>query len=178
MRAIITGFIFLALTCQASATCDQLEHLAATLRSNILSGIETVPPDEAQYIDREIDAALKQGNYNARYDLVSKRPYFHAHQVHKRSEVVVAHLEKEKAESQAHKLIEAWDAFRGLEQAVSDYISFDSKRSNRMLSNADAMKLRFNMKKSKSLLVYALRCFVSEMQDKIVAGQSGSFKAN
>jgi hypothetical protein len=167
MRALITGFMFLALTCQASAACDQLEHLAATLRSNILSGIETVTPDEAQYIDREIDVALEQGNFNARYELVSKRPYFHAHQVHKRGAVVVAHLEKGKpGEYQALKLIEAWDAFRGLEQAVSDYI--DGKRSNRMLSDADAMKLRFNVKKSKSLIVYALRCFVSEMQ---VAGK-------
>jgi hypothetical protein len=174
-RIVLTLFILLMLPSHAFAqmigdqrckdqqfTSAQVENLLRVTRS-ISDVVETVPPDEAEYIHNEARIALEQQN-GARFNAVAGRHYFAALEFHDDVKVVVRNLTAARSASGrdlARYLVVALSGLADLTEATNSYIDADRKHDPPVLTKENRSTLYYNLTSAKSQTVSLLQCVIS-----------------
>jgi hypothetical protein len=143
-----------------------IDRIASPLRSSIRK-IETVPPSDAAYIDREHSQALEQRN-RARFDIVFAHPFYRAHEDHKHFNVVWENLEAARAArtvaDQVIYLSVVLSRFSDLGAALSEYYAFDLRRGpNRVLGGEGVTELSFQFTIAKHRILELMQCGVRQI---------------
>jgi hypothetical protein len=140
----------------------QVNGLLGLIRT-INDEVETVPPDEAEYIHHEAQIALDQHNA-ARLNAVAGRHHYAVPQFHDDANVVGRNLTAARSASGrdvARYLVVAlsdWDDMNG---SMKSYIDADRKHTPSMFTEDNAGTMIYNLIMAKSLLVSLLPCVIS-----------------
>jgi hypothetical protein len=150
------------------------DEIGSTLRrstealTRAISKIESVPPADAEYIERESQSALRQ-NSQERYRLVLSNRFYHPHQIHKHFKIAADNLvAAQNATTNADRVVYlsvVLSRFSDLSVALSDYQDFDLKRKS-ILSQADRQDLAFTMEAQKYFILEGLQCSARQMRDR------------
>jgi hypothetical protein len=143
-------------------TSDQVAKIDHSIKS-VVNMVEGVPPDEANYLRNEMQAALEQSN-KVRFNAVTNRRYFAAFQFHEDAKVVLQNLDAAKTASGrdlARYLIVVLSRMGDLQVAMNQYVSTDLGRSPSVLRDSDRQEMFFAMPASKGKTVSLLQCVVS-----------------
>jgi hypothetical protein len=143
-------------------TSGQVNNLVGMIRS-IDDTVETVPPDEAEYIHNEARIALDQQN-GVRFNAVAGRRYFAALEFHDDAKVVVRNLTAARSASGrdlARYLVVALSGLGDLNDATKSYIDADRKHTPPMLTEENRRALYYNLTFVKSQTVSLLQCVIS-----------------
>ncbi len=137
------------------------------LISDPLRKIETVPPDVAEYIEKEQAAALEQHN-SARFNMVTRHQYYPALQVETHYRVVRENLAAAKTAKsiadQAVYLSVVLSRYTDFADAVEDYINVDSARQKQVLDSDTEQDIWYMLPSTKSFVLLALQCGIREME--------------
>jgi hypothetical protein len=166
-RITLVLFVFLMLPSNASAqmigdqrckeqqfTMGQVDNLLRNARS-IVDMVETVPPDEAEYIHNEAKIALEQQS-RARFNAVAGRRYYAALQFHDQAKVVVQNLTAARSASGrdlARYLVVVLAGLVDLNDATKSYIDADRKRSTPVLTEESRSAIYDRLPTAKSQLL-------------------------
>jgi len=135
--------------------------------SNSLDRIESVPPDVAEYIEKEQDAAVAQGN-SARMNMVLAHRYYPAQEVQKHLKVVRENLAAARTArsiaDQAVYLSVVLSRYTDFTEAVEDYIDADNARQQRVLDRKAEQDIYFMLPSTKAFILLALQCGIREME--------------
>jgi hypothetical protein len=143
-------------------TSGQVDNLLRFIRS-MSDIVETVPPDEAEYIHTEARIALEQQN-KARFNAVAGRRYYAALQFHDDAKVVVQNLTAARAANGrglARYLVVALSGLVDLSVSTSAYIDADRKRKSPVLTEENWNTMYYNLTFAKSQTVSLLQCVIS-----------------
>jgi hypothetical protein len=137
------------------------------LIAEALDRIESVPPDVAEYIEKEQGAALAQSN-SARFNMVVAHRYYPALQVEMHYKVVRENLAAAKTArsipDQAVFLSVVLSRYTDLTEAVEDYIDVDSARQQRVLDRDTTQRIYLMLPSTRSFILLALQCSIREME--------------
>lgn len=143
-------------------TSGQIDNLLRNARA-IIDIVETVPPDEAEYIHNEAKIALEQQN-RARFNAVAGRRYYAALQFHDEAKVIVQNMTAARSTSGrdlARYLVVALSGFVDLNDATKSYIDADRKRNTPVLSEESRSTIYYRLPFAKSQTVSLLQCVIS-----------------
>lgn len=143
-------------------TSNQVDNLLRNARS-IIDMVETVPPDEAEYIHNEAKIALEQQN-EARFNAVAGRRYYAALQFHDEAKVVVQNLTAARSAAGrdlARYLVVVLSGWVDLNDATKSYINADRKRSTPVLTDEGRSTIYYRLPFAKSQTVSLLQCVIS-----------------
>jgi hypothetical protein len=138
---------------------------------SVFSRVEAVPPSEAEYLDREREAALKQHS-SPRLDLVLNRPFYNANEVQKsykelrRSLEVAEHSQDIVALS--INLSQALSEYTPLSDAMHAYVDFDSHRQPPIfLTTSDAwMRTVETLTSTRNEVLGVLQCALRQISGR------------
>lgn len=135
--------------------------------SGPLDRIESVPPDVAEYIEKEQGAALSQSN-SARFNMVTSHRFYPALQVETHYKIVRENLvAAKKAKSiadQAVFLSVVLARYTDFTEAVEDYIDVDNARQKQVLDRDTEQDIWYMLPSTKSFILLALQCGIREME--------------
>ncbi len=183
LRTALTGCAFVLLTNGAmpapfpfGGPCTQPPPLAELkdLYESIADFVEAVPPSEAEYIRNEERAAFDKGN-EARFELVFSNQFYHALHVRDGVDEATGYISAAisgrysgTVDGQVSALIDALQVAGALTSSVSEYIDFDARRPQPVLSKDDRVNLSARMELARSATADTAKCLLKEM----VASQS------
>ncbi len=153
-----------------AARSNRIAEAENLLNRAIVAQIETVPPSDADYIDREQEAAIQQDN-RARYELVYAHRFFPARQVQKHYAVISENLAAAKSArlvgDQAVYLSVVLSRYQDLGEALTSYYDVDSKRRNPVLTSNARREIAFDVSLAKQAILSALQCGVRQMREPL-----------
>jgi hypothetical protein len=148
---------------QRESHLSKLIEMADALRS----GIERVPPSDADFIRREFNDASFPEN-RARVGIVMMNPYFYPLQVHDDVDKVIDHLKGARRgglKQQVAEVISALAAYGSVVASLDSYIEFDSGRARRVLDGAAIETLAERRQVVPSVVGRYARCLVGHLHE-------------
>lgn len=143
-------------------TSGQVDILIHASRSAI-DLVETVPPDEADYIRNEARIALQQQN-RARFNAVAARRYYPALEFHDDAKVVIDNLTAARSAAGrdvARYLVVVLARLGDLTDKARSYVDADLKRGSPILTEDNRSTMYYNLTTAKSQTVSLLQCVIS-----------------
>ena len=131
--------------------------------SGVVDAVETVPPDEAEYIRSESGKALEQQNA-ARFNAVAGRRFYAAFQFHEEAKVALENLNAARSaggRDQARYLVVVLSRIGELQEKMPEYLSADRKRAQPLVNDGIRDKMYFFLPTAKAMTVSLLQCVIS-----------------
>ena len=137
-------------------------HLA--IIETIVSRIETVPPNDAEWLKTELDETLRQGN-DARFKLLIKHQYYPAFEVHKTMHKFQEALKIFRSmtysnREQALGLVESLSIIADLQGALDSYIDRDLSRASPVLTKNWRGEIYEELPFAKAITALLIKCLV------------------
>jgi hypothetical protein len=146
----------------AQEQCRSISEIHRGL-DRIVDRVETVPPDEANYIRTEKAKALEQQNPN-RFGALYHRHFYAATEFHDDAAVVMQNVEAAEhaaaAKDIARYLIVVLSRLSDLKTSMNDFIEADGTRQQATLSKEDKQTMQYMILAVKSQTTIILQCVV------------------
>jgi hypothetical protein len=149
---------------------DAKKRIASISRSiaGSIHRVEDVPASEAAYIDAESKEARAQGNQE-RLDVVTRHPFYRAHQVAVAHQQLAANLSRVEQQSErqqvAFLLANALMDYSSLYDAFDKYLDFDASRPHRTVPASARKEFTGYLTTTKYALHNALRCEIRVLKE-------------
>lgn len=143
-------------------TSGQIDILLHASQSAI-DLVETVPPDETEYIHNEARIALQQQS-RARFNAVAARRYYAALEFHDDAKVVIDNLAAARSATGRdvpRYLVVVLARLADLSDKARSYIDADLKRASPLLTDENRSAMYYNLTSAKSKTVSLLQCVIS-----------------
>lgn len=180
IHSIFAVLVFVFYTTPSySQACDppysgNREQIASTINratealSRVVSRIESVPPSEAEYIEREESAALTQDS-KERFRIVLGNKFYHPLQVHKHFKVIFENLKAAQvASANADRIVflgVVLSRYSEFASAINDYQDFDARRKS-ILTSDDRRDISFTLTSQKHFILVSLQCSARQMKER------------
>jgi hypothetical protein len=138
----------------------QLDGIERTL-SAVMLHVESVPPKDAEFLEREITAAYTLGD-RARFNAAYQNTYFHAFQVHKvhgdvASNLKLARENQNQIQKRSLALVDSLVSLAEFTSTMSEYLGSTHRTGNRVQAMA------FDVASLRSAIGRALKCNIRLM---------------
>jgi hypothetical protein len=143
-------------------TAKAVDQIRSAL-ARVVDAVETVPPDEAEYIQSESKKALEQQN-GARFNAVAARRYYPAFKFHADAKIAFQNLDAAKqalSRDLARYLVVVLSRIGELQERMPAYLSADQKRAQPMVNDEIRSNMYYFLPSTKALTVSLLQCVVS-----------------
>lgn len=133
-----------------------------------INKIEAVPPSESEYIDKEFNSAMEDGNVQRRI-LVISRPFYHTHELRKSLEEfngsISLSVYSKNVKQQAVSYASALSALSDIRINFDNYYGIDQRRSPPVLNKEKVDDILWQIPVSRVTLEQALRCAIEELKE-------------
>ena len=173
----LVGLIAVAPAAAQTDECDgtdsyvlQAAEVTSVVRvmNDLVAQIEAVPPGEAEYLRKEVAAAIKQEN-RQRYRMVASRPYHYpsrAHDAWAEIQTPLAGFWKLPTKvDRVGVLIAAIAKWQDFAAVMHEYLSWDANRSPPVIDAAKRGEIYFHMPLQKGRVVALAQCILRTLKE-------------